>query len=346
MSRSSLLQGSLWSRSGTLALILTIGASGISLPRVAHADDAVELNQARAKFQRALELKQAEDWGGALRLLRDVGQVKMTPQIRYHIATCEERLGQLVVALGGYEIALNQSQDMPAEFISEVETAIAELRERIPKVVIQRGAGAEAAVIELDQVALGTSSIGVEIPLDPGPHTVASSAPGYEKYSRTFTVNERETQTVILELTPVSEKVEERVEPPPPAVAAEEPGYGVLPYILGGVGVLGLVGGGVLLPLSQGKVSQVESICGGSDCSGLTNASDWREATSLADEARLLETIGWVSVGVGAASLATGIVLYLIDPSRKSESVQISEEVALWPSAPGSQAGFSLIANF
>ncbi len=37
--------------------------------------------------------------------IRRAGAVKLTPGLRFHIALCEERLGQLVAALDGYAAA-------------------------------------------------------------------------------------------------------------------------------------------------------------------------------------------------------------------------------------------------
>ena len=64
------------------------------------AQDAAELKKARAQFQQATELEQAGNWTAALQAFREVGQVRMTPQVRFHIAVCEEKLGRLVAALG------------------------------------------------------------------------------------------------------------------------------------------------------------------------------------------------------------------------------------------------------
>lgn len=337
-----------WSRSWSrrpLALLLSLSLAaplvGYSAPSWASDDEAV-LMEARAKFQRALELEHAGNWAGAVKLFREVGQVKMTPQVRYHIATCEENLGQLVTALGGYELALSLSEEMPPELVTEVEGAIAGLRARIPKLLIERGLGAEAANIVLDEVALGTSQIGVEIPLDPGPHVVVATAPGYLKFSRTVTVAERESQRVVVEL----EREPEPLPPPPSKGEVSPPGYGPLPYILGGVGLVGLGAGAVLLPMSLDRVGQVQDICGGNDCRGLTSSADWRRAQGLASDAQTFETIGWIAAGVGVAGLATGLVLFFIDPERSRESEPTEAGVSFVPSAPGGEAGFSFFGRF
>src|SRR5450432_4089825 len=171
-------------------------------PRSAFAQDKKELSKARALFQRAIELEQAGNYTQALEQFRDVGQVRMTPQVRFHIASCEEKLGRLVTALGGYELALADAESVGEDFKNEVDTAVTRLRASIPKLVIQRGAGGEAAEIELDGVALGASSVGVPVPLDAGPHSVNAKAPGFEPFSQTVTIAENEQKTVDIELTP------------------------------------------------------------------------------------------------------------------------------------------------
>ena len=335
----------------TLASVLVLSLVGtVTFPaKVARAQDEEQIRAARGKFQRGLELEQAGNYAGAVTLFRDVGQIKMTPQVRYHIATCEEKLGQLVAALGGYELALQTSEGMHPDFIRDVETSVEDLRARIPKLLIERGSGAEAAAIELDGVALGVTQIGNEMPLDPGPHTVSAKAPGFEDYSETVTVTESNVQTLSIEMSPLPEDA------PVTSSATQEDeapkGYGIWPYVIGGVGVAAAATGAILLPVSQGKAGQAEDICGGTNCDSLgdTDPAAWNEAHSLVDSAKTLETVGWISIGVGVAAIGTGVVLYLIDPTRTGESAPSDDsgpEVSWMAAAPGADAGFSLVGSF
>src|SRR5258706_10828154 len=96
-------------------MVLTALVLGTAL--AAHAKpDAKELSKARAKFQQATELEQAGNYSSALEVFREVGQVKMTPQVRYHIALCEEKLGHLLAALGGYELAADDAKKIDPSF--------------------------------------------------------------------------------------------------------------------------------------------------------------------------------------------------------------------------------------
>lgn len=300
-----------------MAASLTTATLGTAEPSYAQETDP--LIEARSKFQRAIELEQASNYAGALKLFREVGAVKMTAQVRYHIASCEENLGQLVAALGGYELAMRTGDQMPAEFIAEVQTSIDELKARIPKLIIERGEGAEAATIELDGVALGQASIGVEVPLNPGPHSVIAQAPGYENFQQTVTVVEGSTETlsVVLQETPPAEV--EPVVVPASAPSKPQPQFGALPWIVGGSGIVLSIVGGTLLGVSQVNAGKVKEICDGTDCADL-QGDDLDKAQGLYDSARALEIAGWASLGVGLAAVGTGAVMYYLDAKRSKRS--------------------------
>ena len=328
-------------RSSLAVAIALAGCVGlIGVPARAADPDSVEL--ARANFQRALELEQARDYAGALKLFRQVGQVKLTPQVRYHIAACEENLGKMVAALGGYELALKHGQGMPAGFLAEVQQSIDYLKQRIPSVIVSRGEGAEAAAIELDGVQLGSKSIGIEVPLDPGPHVVRGTAPGFQDFEETINVGEGDREEVTIDLVPKAAEVAV-VAPPPSENQQDGPakGYGAAPFIVGGSGLVVAAVGAVLLGVSQGKANEALAICGSPDCT-MAEPDDWYAARSLIDSAHTLEAVGWVGVGVGVAAVATGTVLFFIDPGRKTESARLR----VLPSAPGSHAGISLVGRF
>lgn len=308
---------------------------------MAQQDDAIK--EARVNFQKAIELEQAQNWSGALKLFREVATVKMTPQVRYHIATCEEKLGQLVAALGGYQLALAQSEEMHPDFISEVQGSIDDLTARIPKLVLERGEGAEAASIELDGVALGDSSIGAETPLDPGPHSVSATAPGFQDYRQTVTVEEGKIEVLRIEMVALKEGEAPPAEPG--AEPMEEKGFGVLPFVVGGAGVVLAATGGVFLGLRGGKVKKAETLCGGgTDCTG-ASAADQTEAQDLVSSAKTFEAVGWVGISVGVAALATGTVLFVLDPTRGKK--QEAEAGISWVAhAPAADGGLSLVGRF
>lgn len=327
------------SRSLLLATALSFGIPLGLVPSVASAETPAELKRARAQFQRGIELEQASNWSAAIQQFREVGQVRMTPHVRFHIAFCEEGLGRLVTALGGYELALSEADQVGADFRSEVESAIEKLKVRIPKLVIERGEGAEAASVQLDGVDLGASSIGVEVPLDPGPHSVAATAPGMKPFSTTADLRERETTRVTLVLEPEPEPAK----PPPPkekvvVVTREEPPKRLVPYLIGGAGVATLLGAGALFVLKQTTQADLEEKCPN------PNACDPAYEDTY-DRMRFYGYAAPVAAGVGAA--AVGVSVYMLFFRKPKQAGQKSTtSLMLTPGAPRGFAGATMSGAF
>jgi hypothetical protein len=285
----------------------------------AFAQDAAELKKARAQFQQATELEQAKNWTAALQAFREVGQVRMTPQVRFHIAVCEEGLGRLVAALGGYELALADADKIGPDFKGEVEENVTKLRARIPKLVIERGAGANSAAIELDGVAVGDSSVGVEVPLDPGPHAVTAKAPNHKPFDANVTLKEAETtklELVLEELPP------ELLRTGGGAPTPEKPPSKVVPFVIGGVGIASLIGSGVLFGLRQSTLAELEDACGadGKHCPA--------SKQSRYDDLKFYHYGAEVTLGVGIAAVGTAGAL-LFFQRKKKEPVAGADTTAM-----------------
>jgi hypothetical protein len=314
---------------------LGVPVLGIALSsQSAFAQDKKELSKARANFQRAIELEQAGNYTTALETFRDVGQVRMTPQVRFHIATCEEKLGRLVTALGGYQLAFADADSVGDDFKAEVDRAVTRLQASIPKLVINRGAGAEAAEIELDGVALGASSVGIAVPLDPGPHAVTAKAPDSQPFSQTVTIAENEQKDVEVVLIPIPPEQRASFGPNGPV---EKPRSHVIPYVIGGVGVAGLIGSGVLFGLRQSTLSDLESKCGAGRQS--CPSSSRGEVSNLS----LYNTTAQVALGVGVVGVGTAVGILLWQ--RKHPTTSATGMMFL-PGAPNSLAGASWAGRF
>jgi hypothetical protein len=332
-----------------LLLLLVISLSASTLAGTAGAQPTEdELKEARTQFHRALELEQAGNWGGALRLFREVSQIKMTPQVRFHIALCEENLGKLVAALGGYELALADADSVGGTFKEEVEANIDQLRSRIPKLIIERGEGAEAAKIELDGIELGSSSIGVEVPVDPGPHQVYATAKGYEEFQEAITVEEEGIETLVIEMKPVPKKKSEAVGggTTDAAPAPKEPK--VLPIALVAGGGVVMATGGVLLLLAQVQFSDIQSQCTGEEKCDDSLKGPYKQAQTK-------QAVGYTALGVGAVAASVGVYFFL-NPEKLEKGGKGKEKdpkkskkkasVRFLPAAPDSEAGVSVMGRF
>ena len=339
-------------RLGIGVLVASTTLASLPMSRVAHAaDDSAELTRARAKFQRATELEQAGNWTGALELFREVGQVKMTPQVRFHIAWCEENVGKLVTALGGYELALAEADDVGPDFKDEVTQKIQDLKAKIPKLVIERGDGAQAAAIELDGVALGSNYIGVEFPVDVGPHAIEAKAPGREPFSETVTITETEKRTVQI----VMKRLAAPAEPPPPKTEPgvpldkPDPNARLVPLIIGGAGAAFLVASGVFFYVRESKISEARDLCGGNDPGSSCPDASEEEAGSLVNEANTFTTLMWGSLAVGIVGVGLGATLYLTQGGGKAKTqsyVPVRRGWSVQPAAPRASVGMSVVGRF
>lgn len=315
------------SRSFVARAALRLALCGVLTASTALAQPGAEISEgdlkkAREQFGQALALQTAGDWTGALTLLKEVAAVKSTPQVRFNIALCEEKLGKLVAALGDYQLAAADARAEKAEQVAEeVEARLESLEERIPKLTVTRGAGAEAASVVLDGVSVGDRVIGTAMPTDPGPHTVEATAPGMKAFRRSVRLDEQQSEVVELTLEPATALTRAT---PPPVSPRPAPIAG---YVIGGIGVASLVASGVFFGLRASRLSHLNEICPDRRCP--------RSAQSDIDAGKLDTTIANVTLAVGLAAVAGGAVLVLTSRPRQTS-------VALAPGPGGAQ----LLGNF
>jgi hypothetical protein len=331
-----------------LSRVLVAGCLTVAFvepPAPAYAQpSAKELSKARAKFQQATELEHAGQYAQALELFREVGQIRMTPQVRFHIAFCEEKLGRMVAALGGYQLAEAEASEVGnASFEKEVRARIEDLKGRIPKIVIRRGKGAAAAKIELDGVTLGESSIGIEIPMDPGGHAIDAKAPGHEPFSITVEIAESDKKEV--------EVVLKKIEQPAGGggggsgpdgsgpVTADKPPSKVPPLVVGGVGVAALAAAGVFFYLRQDALGKLEDACAGGSCP--PDRKDELQGTY--DDLKTYNMLTQISAGVGVVCIGVGLTWLVLQKEAPKER---TGRLQLAPVAPGAQAGMSVLGRF
>jgi hypothetical protein len=181
----------------------------VATPRVAHADPTqAELQMARDLFGKAEKDEEAKDWSAALEKLRRAYAIKSTAGLRFHIAVCEENLGQLVDALHDYEAAEELAKADKTEKGKQVLAVIAEpllaIRARVPHLKLTLPADVTDGEITLDGKKLPKEEAVNAVVLEPGQHRVEASAPGRTPFATTMTLKEHEVTSLEIKLPPIA----------------------------------------------------------------------------------------------------------------------------------------------
>lgn len=298
------------------------------------AQSAKELTSARQAFREALAQEVAGDWAGALSKLESVARVKLTPQVRYHIARCKEHLGRYTEALGDYRLAEYEARKAAAPDLPEITRARTDLQARVPKLLVVLPDAATGASVYLDGVELGATQIGVAMPVNPGPHRIVAKL-GNQRWDKTFTARERASSRIEVELSapgPTDDTTPEHSAPPPDAAPTATPGTGdgALPWVAAGVGVAGVIGAGAFYALHAGAESDLNATCRDSLCPESMRGTH--------DKSKLYGTLTGVSLAVGVVGLGTATVLWLSHgrpPPRDSAHAAVVVDAAVAPSWRG-----------
>lgn len=327
------------------ALLVAVSLAASSAPRVYADPTAAEIAAARELFEEGLKLEEKGQWAEALERFRKVAAVKATPAVRFHMALCLENTAKLVDALVEFQRAQSDaaSDASAANVAANAGKHVADLKERIPRLVVRLPAGVESPTVTIDGTAITPSLVGTAIPLDPGAHKVVVQAAKRTTFSKDVDLVERGKPVVlevVLPAAPEGGAVEDNPPPKDDKPAPSTGGVGPLPWVFGGIGLAALAGGGAMYLLRQGTISDLEEMCGPSRNACPDNAR------ATFDRGRTYTTYGNILIGVGALSLATAVVLYVVAPSGASEPKAASKKPSFSVGATPGSVGITFSGAF
>ncbi len=275
---------------------------------------SAQIEEARRLFRDALAQEVAGDWAGALTKLEAVAKVKLTHQVRFHLARCKEHLGRYTEARGDYRLALYEAQQAKAAEAPEIEQALDALEQRLPTLVLRVPAELAGVQLELDGVRIGAGQLAEPLPVDPGAHRVVATLRDGRRWERAFVAADGEA--IELEVTPPAAVATPAPAPPlpsppqrpspeaaPPPTTSSSPA--LAPWVAVGVGGVGLVAAGTFYWLHRSAEADLDAGCVNDVCPTALEATQQRS-----DRYALLSG---VSLGVGAAGLGTALVLWLTE---------------------------------
>ncbi len=310
-----------------LSLVLSSVASAQEV------DDS-ERNAARSLASQAKDQFDRGDYEKAQDLFHRAYQLVQAPTISLYEARALVQLGRLVEAEEAYTRTVRtqlagESSEQFRKAVREAEPELAALQPRIPRLIIAvTGAGATDPALEvrLDGELVKSALVGVEMPINPGKHTVTARAGAGRITERSVTVLEKERQSIELEVAPAPA-------PPPPAasdassrrpraeappdVARGWPWQRKAAFVAGGVGVAGLGLGIVTGVIASSRYAKAEDECPQHRCI----------AGSAGDEAlqsfRSLKTVSTVGYIVGGVGIAAGVTLFVTAPARNPRQARL-----------------------
>ncbi|MFT3771913.1 MAG: hypothetical protein QM820_41425 [Minicystis sp.] len=308
-----------------------------------------ELSKARAAFQEGVALAAANNCAAALVKYKEVAQVKLTAQVSFNIAECEERLGKLVQALGNYRLAVSQAGEDKnlQKLLREAGSRVEDIEARIPKLTLTRSKGSETAAIQLDGTEIGQAQLGAPMPVNPGTHVVIAKVDGKEYLHQNVTLAEKESKTFDIKLELPKPKVEKIPDEPPPVVEPPPPPKSRVPgIVVTAVGGAALITGLAAIGVRQSAIGTLNGLCQMNSC------PDTPQAHDAASKGKTFTGLSEIMVPVGVAGVAVGIVLLVTSGPQKAKDATNDKaasapkvEVVGW--APGaSVGGLSVVGRF
>lgn len=312
-----------------------LGSSAIASAQAPDQRAAAQLlfEQGKALVERKSFAEACPKFAESLKLDRGLGTMLW-------LADCYENNGQTASAWATFKeaAAAGMMQKDAREKIARERAAALEKKLSRLQIVVPPELDRSGLTLTRDGVTIGRAEYGLAVPVDPGIHVVAATAPGRKSWSTNASVPARE-QTVTVSvpsLEPAPEaKAAPRVLPEARAEVASTTGstQRAIGFVLGGIGIAG-VGVGAVFGL-QAKSTYDHSVEGG-HC--LPDNRCDATGKLLRREAESDALVATIAMSAGAAALVAGGVLLLTAPK--------SSGVALVPSVNAHGGGALLHARF
>jgi hypothetical protein len=272
---------------------------------------------ARALFSEGRKLMAAKKYEQACPRFEESQRLDPGIGAMYNLADCWDHSGRIASA---WAMFLDTAASARAVGQGDRERAAKEralaIESKVPHLTIQVPSADAGLEVKRDGEVVRAASYGVPLPVDPGNHHIEVSAPGKKPYATDANIAIAASLTVEI---PKLESAEPASAPPDAspkngdahATSTVDAGTAptkskVLPYALVGLGVAGLAVGTVFELKSRSANGDALDICkDGEPCS----LGDIGRHDSLVSDAKTDRTIAIVGLGVGALSLAGGVLL-------------------------------------
>lgn len=276
----------------------------------------------QAQFDYGLAEMEAGRYATGCPALAESYRLDPHPGVLFTLAECENKWGKLASALTHYEAYLDlyarMRDDEKAHQRGRDRVSAAQrdrLRAEVPELSVALPPDAPPGTTILrDGSPVGAPSLGVPLPVDPGEHVVVARTPDGVLHETRVRVAPGDHRAVVADVTTAPPMAHVAPAgppsiPPPSSSSPPAPATRTAAWIVGGVGLAGLVAGAVAGGVVMGDRSTIEAQCHSDrTCSpsGLSAASQGRTFGLVSD----------VGFAVGGAGVLASAILFLVSPSR------------------------------
>lgn len=237
-----------------------------------------------------------------------VESVRLDPTAKalLNLAECERETGALAESLKHAADARDRARaENQSELLALAEELVSAIEKRFARVTIHVAPTAPRDVVVLrDGVELGRASLGAELPVAPGRHTIHVRAVGHRERAYELDLTPGEKRDVVVEAGDVSAS-DPAVATPPSDPAGESHGSSAAPWVASGIGIALVATGAALGLAASGRWSDAKETCG-AGCAPDSPAEDAKK------DAETLATWSTVTFAAGGAALATAVVLWVV----------------------------------
>ncbi len=333
-----------WKTASACALCAAVTlVSTSALAQSAGSLSGTEVSLAETLYREGRQLMTEKRYAEACAKFAESNRLDIATGTMLNLAACYEVSGKLASAWSVFGEALRaarrESREERVQFAEQRLRAIEPRMARLT-VMVEKGSIPQL-LVKLDGVVIGPAAFGVAMPIDPGVHQVAASAPDHLAWSADVEVTGDGTRSVVtvpaLEPTPKPIGVADaggaepapKAVPAPPAPRRSRPIPGAA-FVSGGAAVLFAGGAAVTGVVYLNRRAEYE------DRTGDAATTKWQSARFA----------GWLNLGLSAAALASASVtayLYLSRPEHV-ESMAFAPRVSPWFSS--NAAGLELGSEF
>jgi hypothetical protein len=306
---------------------LALGAAAATLSVTARAGSPPQAGAAELLDSQATSLMQEHRYAEACPKLAESDRIQPGTGVLLRLALCYELSGRTASAWATFREAAGRARRAGDASVADLASRRADgLEPRLAKVVVRLPPEQPVAVdVRLDGATLARSAIGIELPVDPGAHTVHAASPGRRSFDKTFSIPPDGGTTAIA------------IDLPPEAPATGGGPWRTAALVAGGTGLACVAAGTILGVSAMSNWNRAKSEC----THGTTGCSpDALGLQSIVNTEALGSTIAFT---VGAVGIVAGAVLWWTAPAGASGR---RDGTVVVPTTDGHRFGLSLSGSF